>query len=493
MPIQRQLVNLGTETEVALRVKVIKKLTDVPDLQPLFSPRSVAVIGASTDPRKFGGFPIHYTTTRGYKGGLFPVNPTVKTLQGLQSYAGIGDIPGKVDCAIVSVPASRAEAAIEDCVAGGVRIAVMFSAGYAETGKAGARAQRRLVDIARAGGLRLLGPNCMGVFNRPLEFYGTFTSSFEHYGGDGFPRAGRTGIVSQSGAIGIHLMVLLRDRGVGTGKWVTTGNQSDIDVSDCVAWLAGDPETANIVLYLEGVPDGDRFAAALARADKAGKPVIVLKSGTSEAGARATRSHTASLAGRDAVFDGAVRQYGAIRATSMEDLASIASAFDAGIRPAARTLGVVSISGGAGALMADAAADAELRMPDLALPDRQKLLDIVPFCSPLNPIDTAGPGMTDMDIPLGFLDVALQSGKYATLALFLTHLGLIDRHWEKLAPGLIARAKEYPDVLLALSATATRERQAIMAAAGIPVFVEPVAAIRALGEVAGFAERHQGR
>lgn len=462
-----------------------------PDLGPLFAPRTVAVIGASTDPRKFGGMPVHLTTMRGFAGRLVPVNPTVPELQGLPSVARIGDVPGPVDCAIVSVPAAAVEDSVRACAEAGVRIAVIFSAGYAETGAAGAAAQKRLVGIARAGGMRILGPNCMGVFNRPAEFYGTFTSAFQHYDGDGFPRAGRTAIVSQSGAIGVHLMVLLRENGVGTGKWVTTGNQSDIDIADCVDWLADDPDTGVIALYLEGIPDGRRFAAALRRADAAGKPVVVLKAGATDAGARAARSHTASLAGADAVFDGALRQHGAIRAATMEDLATVVAVFDAGALPPSRSLGAVSISGGAGALMADAAAAAGLDLPDLPKPAQARLLDIVPFASPLNPMDTAGPGMMDMDVTFGFLETAVRDGAYGAICAFLTHLGLVDRHWEVLAPRIAALKAEFPDRLIVLSATATRARRAAMAQAGIPVLVEPAAAVRAIGAVAAFAERQR--
>lgn len=437
--------------------------------------------------------PVHLTSVRGFAGRLVPVNPTVDEVQGLPSVVRIGDVAGQVDCAIISVPALAVEDSVRACADAGVKIAVIFSAGYAELGAKGAVAQERLVEIAHAGGMRILGPNCMGVFNRAAEFYGTFTSAFQHYDGDGFPRAGRTAIVSQSGAIGVHLMVLLRENGVGTGKWVTTGNQSDIDVADCVAWLATDPETDVIALYLEGVPDGRKFAAALHAADRAGKPVVVLKAGTSAAGARATQSHTASLAGSDAVFDGAVRQHGAIRAASMQEMADIVSAFDAGVRPASRAFGAVTISGGAGALMADAAAAAGLEMPDLPRAAQKRLLDIVPFASARNPMDTAGPGMMDMDIPFGFLEIAVRAGCYGSIGVFLTHLGLIDRHWESLAPRVIALAAEYPETLIALTATATRERRAEMAAAGIPLFVEPTAAVRALGAVAAFAGRHRRR
>lgn len=474
---------------LALKIPQISQIQQ--DLDPLFLPRTVAVIGASTDPRKFGGLPINYMKTRGFSGRLIPVNPHVDFVQGIPSVSSIADIPGPIDCAIISIPAASAEAAIYSCVNAGVRVAVMFSAGYAELGKKGVAAQKRLVEIAHAGGMRILGPNCMGVFNRSKEFYGTFTSSFEHYGGHGFPLSGTTAIVSQSGAIGIHLMVLLRDRGVGIGKWVTTGNQSDIDVADCISWLVQDEQTSAIVLYLEGLPEGRKFVEALNSADQAGKPVILLKAGTSKLGARATLSHTASLAGQDEVFDGVVRQSGAIRARSLEDLADITAAFAPNIMPGSENFGAVTISGGAGALIADVADQVGLKMPDLNPKQKQQLLSIVPFASPLNPMDTAGPGMMDMDIPLNFMDIALASGRYDSMTLFMTHLGLIDRHWEPLSVGLIARAKKYPHILIALSATATRDRRVEMAAAGIPMYVEPTAAVRSLGLVCNFYQRQR--
>ena len=474
---------------LALKISKVSKIQQ--DLDPLFLPRTVAVIGASTDPQKFGGLPINYMKTRGFSGQLIPVNPTVDFVQGVPAVPNIAEIDGPIDCAIISVPAASVEAAIYSCVDAGVRVAVIFSAGYAELGKKGYAAQKHLVKIARGGGMRILGPNCMGVFNRSKEFYGTFTSSFEHYGGRGFPLSGNTAIVSQSGAIGIHLMVLLRDRGVGIGKWVTTGNQSDIDVADCLSWLVQDSQTSTIVLYLEGLPEGRKLVDALESADKAGKPVILLKAGTSKLGARATLSHTASLAGYDKVFDGVVRQLGAIRAHSLEDLADITAAFAPNIIPYSINFGAVTISGGVGALIADAADQAGLKMPDLNSKLKQQLLGIVPFASPLNPTDTAGPGIMDMDIPLSFMDIALASGRYDCMTLFMTHLGLIDRHWEPLSSGLIARAQQYPHILIALSATTTREHRVEMAAAGIPMYVEPTAAVRSLGLVCHFYQRQR--
>ena len=260
-------------------------------LHALFHPRSIAVIGASTDPYKFGGMPVHYTKKLGFTGKLYPINPRADMVQGLKSYPSVRAIDGDVDCAVVSVPASAVIESITQCAEKGVAIAAVFSSSFAEAGADGKRRQDEMVAIARQSDMRILGPNCMGAFCLDSGFFGTFTSSFEHHDGAGAPAIGHVSIASQSGAIGTHIMVLLRERGIGISKWATTGNQSDVDIADCIAYFATDPETKVIVTYMEGCPDGAKLMRSLVAARKAGKPVIVIKVGTTDAGAAAGLRH----------------------------------------------------------------------------------------------------------------------------------------------------------------------------------------------------------
>ena len=208
-----------------------------------------------------------------------------------------------------------------------------------------------IARIAREGGLRLLGPNCLGVFNPQIGFFGTFTQSLDKE----MPGPGPLAIVSQSGAYGSHIAYLARQRGIGINYWITTGNEADVDVAQCLEWMAVQPDIKVIMAYVEGVRDGERFRRALALARENRKPVIMMKVGRSEIGAKAASSHTASLAGSDAIYDALFRQYGVHRSTTTEEQIDIAYACARGIYPRSNKLGVVTLSGGAGVLISDSA------------------------------------------------------------------------------------------------------------------------------------------
>lgn len=458
-------------------------------LHALFHPRCIAVIGASTDRYKFGGMPVHYTRKLGYAGRLCPVNARADMVQGLKAYPDVAAIDGPVDCAVVAVPAAAVKPALEQCAAKGVRIAAVFSSGFAEAGAAGRRAQDALAAVARDGGMRLLGPNCMGAFCLDSGFFATFTSAFEHHGGTGAPALGRLSIVSQSGAVGTHIMVLLRERGIGISKWVTTGNQADIDVADCIAYLAGDPETGVIVTYMEGCPDGRKLMAALEAARAAGKPVIAIKVGSTEAGAAAAASHTASLAGSDAVVEAALRQSGAWRARGLTELVDIATAADHGRFPARPEVGLITISGGVGVLMADAATAAGLRVPPLPKRGQDKLLAIEPFAVPRNPIDTSAIGMRDMTMTARFVEVALEDGGYPAVIAFLTHLGMVERHFDVLRPELQRVRARFPDQLIVLVITAPPEVRRALEADGFLVCEDPSTAVATVAALSRLGRR----
>ncbi len=462
-------------------------------LHPLFHPRRVAVIGASTDPRKFGGMPVHYSKQIGYQGHLCPVNPRADEVQGLKSYPDIAAIEGDIDCAVVAVPASAAIEAIGQCAERGVRVAAMFSSGFAESGAAGRKAQERLAARAREAGMRLLGPNCMGAFCLNSGFYATFTSAFEHHGGKGLPATGPVSIASQSGAVGTHIMVLLRERGLGISKWVTTGNQSDIDIADCIEYFANDPETEIIVTYMEGCPDGRKLMAALEAARRASKPVIALKVGATEAGAAAAASHTASLAGADAVVDAALRQSGAYRAHNMTELIDVAAAVDHGKYPERADVGLVTISGGVGALMADAASAAGLKVSALAKSGQRKLQAMEPFAATRNPLDTSAIGMRDMAATARFVEVALEDGGYPAVVVFLTHLGMVERQYRPLRHEISRVRARFPDRLIVLVITASREIRRELEDDGFLVCEDPTRAVESVAALWRIGQGFAGR
>ena len=227
-------------------------------LTPLLAPRSVAVLGASSDPTRISGRPVAFMKSQGFQGALYPINPNRAEVQGLKAYPTIADLPETPDVAIVAVPAEVAAPAVEELGKRGVKAIVMFTAGFAEMDDAGAVAQDSMVATARRYGMRLLGPNCLGVFDARRGYYATFTSSFD----SGWPVPGRIGIASQSGAYGTHLFTLARNRGIGASLCVMTGNEADVTVGECIGWLAENPEVDVIAVYAEGIRDAPDLLAA---------------------------------------------------------------------------------------------------------------------------------------------------------------------------------------------------------------------------------------
>jgi len=355
-------------------------------LDALMMPRSIAIIGASQDATKIGGRPVDLLRRYGYAGKIYPVNPKAEMVQGLQAYASVGALPEAPDLAIVAVDAERAPEAIEQCADRGVRSVVVFSSGFAELGEQGRAMQDRLLAAARRTGMRLLGPNCLGAVSIPEKAIATFSIVLEH----SMPKAGSLGIVSQSGNLGSYTMRMASDRGAGISRFMTTGNECDIDIADGIAWLARDPATRVILCCFEACRDAERLIAALTEARDAGKPVIALKVGTSEAGQAAAASHTGAMAGSDAVFDALLARYGAVRVRSIEeliDLGHAASILLPDRLPKGRRLAVVTASGGFGVLLADAAQAVGLSLPELSEATQRAILELVPFASARNPVD----------------------------------------------------------------------------------------------------------
>lgn len=355
-------------------------------LDALMSPRSIAIIGASQDATKIGGRPVDLLQRYGFAGRIYPVNPRAATVQGLQAYASLQEVPEAPDLAIIAVDAEKAPDAVEQCAARGVRSVVVFSSGFAELGEEGRAMQEQLRDAARRSGMRVLGPNCLGAVSVADKCIATFSIVLEH----SMPVAGSLGIVSQSGNLGSYTMRLASERGAGVSRFITTGNECDIDVADGIAWLARDPATRVILCALETCRDGARLIAAFEEARDAGKPVIALKIGTSEAGQAAAASHTGAMAGSDAVFDALFARCGAVRVHSIEELLDVghaASILLPNRLPKGPRVAVLTASGGFGVLLADAAQSVGLSLPELSEATQRTILDLVPFASARNPVD----------------------------------------------------------------------------------------------------------
>lgn len=444
-------------------------------LRPLFEPRSIAVIGASDDPARIGGRPFRYLREAGYRGPVYPVNPGRETVQGARAYPAITDVPELVDVAIVAVPAAAAVDAVRACAEAGTGAAVIFTAGFAEIGGEGVERQRELSEIARSSGLRILGPNCLGAMNIAQRFVGTFSASLDS--GPGFE--GRIAFVSQSGAFGSHCFAAARERGLGFSHWVTTGNEVDIDVADCLGYLAESPDCEILLAYLEGCRDGRRLEESLAAARERDKPVVVLKVGASEAGARAVASHTASLVGPDAAYDAVFRRHGAHRAHTVAELLDVAEACAHGVYPRGPRTGLVTVSGGIGVLMADAATGAGLDVHPMPEDAQETLRSLWPYAGVGNPVDTTAQTINDPDLFGKFLTTMLEAGAFDSIVAFLAHVGLDAERAEPMLHALVAAQERHPEQLVAVSMLTRPEVRRRFTEHGCLVIEDPTAAVHA--------------
>jgi acyl-CoA synthetase (NDP forming) len=451
-------------------------------LDALFMPRVVAVIGASADPARIGGRPIAYMRRQGFAGTILPVNPNRAEVQGLRAYPSIADLPQTPDAAIIAVPGAAVIDAVAELGARGTKAAIIFSAGFAETGPEGAALQQRLVETARQFGMRLLGPNSLGMFNARIGFFASFTSSLE----SGFPLPGRIGIVSQSGAYATHLFACARNRGMGTPLCVTTGNEADLTVGEITRWMVDDPETDVIAIYAEGIRDGAGFISALEAARRARKPVVVMKVGRSARGQAAAQSHTAAIAGDDAVTGAVIADCGAIRARTTEEMLDIAYLATRRIYPARNTLGMITVSGGAGVLVSDVAEMQGLDMPVMPPAAQARLKALLPFASPVNPVDCTAHVFNDMSLVGQFTETMVQEGGYSSVLAFFSQVGAAPSVAPKLLAELKAVRQRHPDRLYVLSVVADAARVAQYEAEGFAVFEDPTRATIAIDAMGRF-------
>jgi acetyl-CoA synthetase (ADP-forming) len=352
----------------------------------VLSPRSVAVIGASENTAKFGGRIMRYLTKHRFAGRIVPINPGRREVLGLPSYPSITDAPGPLDVAILAVPPDVLVASAAACAKAGVGAIVVMTTGFAELGREGAARQDELVRVARESGMRIVGPNCMGVIN-PHERL-TLTSSLV-LEVDALI-AGAIGFVSQSGALMVATYNRAHDAGIGFSACASLGNQADLEIADFLDYLVEDPGTRVICLYVEGFKDAPRFVRGAEAARRAGKPLLVVKSGRSDAGVRAARSHTASLAGSYAVFAAACRDLGVVVMDDLDGMVRVADALVRWGRARGEGIGVVTPSGGGAAIAVDRMADRGLRLATLGPVARTALGEVMlpPYAD--NPVDIGG-------------------------------------------------------------------------------------------------------
>jgi len=350
-------------------------------LDYLFNPRSVAVIGASNIPGKWGFDILNLLLTRGER-KVYPINKNRAEVLGVKAYGSLADVPGPVDFAVITVSLETLPAAMEDCARKGVKTALIISGGFAETGEVGAKAEQKVVEIARRGGIRFIGPNCAGHFNAHSDlFTATYCPTLKQ---------GPAAFVTQSGNLGLTVLAMGSEMGLGFSKYVSSGNEADLHFEDYLEYLGQDEETKVILGYVEGFRDGKRFLK-LAREITKKKPVVIMKVGRTECGARAARSHTAALSGSDELADAAFKQAGVIRVGEVGELVETALVLLAQPLPRGKRVAVLTVGGGLGVVAADTLKKNGLEVPALSAKTLEKLNSVLSGrWSRGNPVDASG-------------------------------------------------------------------------------------------------------
>ncbi len=438
-------------------------------------PASVALIGASRRRGTVGGEVFHNLLESDFGGVVYPVNPASEVVQSVRAYPSIEAVPGAVDLAVIAVPAAAVADAACQCAERGVPAIVVLSAGFAEVGEEGAGRERELVEICRNAGMRLVGPNCLGVLNaKPgAALNATFAP--------GAPPAGGVGFVTQSGALGLALIDLAADRGIGVSSFASIGNRADVTANDFLEYWESDPATRVALLYIESFSDPHRFSR-LARRIGRRKPIVVVKSGRSVSGGRATSSHTgAMLSASDVTVDALFEQAGVIRTETLSELLDVSSLLSRQPLPAGKRVGILTNAGGPGIMCADACEAAGLEVPELPTDVRESLAGfLAPEASLANPVDMiATAGADQYRQAIGTL--AAWEGIDSLVTIFIRPL--LTRA-EDVADAIAGALAELPREIPVLSVfMSARDHAAAAKHQGAPAFLYPEDAARALGRV----------
>ncbi|MEM8664222.1 MAG: acetate--CoA ligase family protein, partial [Pseudomonadota bacterium] len=408
-------------------------------------------------------------------------------VQGLPAYRTVAELPEAPDVAVIAVPAPLVADTLEAAGARGAKIAIVYGAQFAEAGAEGRARQDALLEIATRHDMRMIGPNCMGVISLASGFVASFTTAPEHHGGNGWPQVGDVSVASQSGAVGIQMFAQLRDRGLGLANWMSTGNQADIDVADCIAAYAQDEATRTIAVYMEDSSRGLKLAEALEMARRAKKPVVILKVSTTPLGGRAAAGHTAALYVEDRVVDDIFAQFGVLRARSITELVDLVAACNAGVIPQSREVAAVSVSGGGAVMISDAAQEGGLTLPDYPADALADLKAINSFVNDRNPIDISAPSMSNMDITAGHLEFGTDQTPPSMIG-YISHVPLVPRTREAIMPRLLTLRARHPDKLIALAANLAPEDRKALVETGLAVFEDPIAATEAVAKLARTGE-----
>lgn len=454
----------------------------------LFGPRSIAVVGVSEDPVRPGSQAVHALVRNGYSGRIYPVNPKYASYEGMPCYPAVSAIEGEVDVAVIGVPARGVIAVVEECARKGVAYAVVPSGGFRESGPEGAALQERMVGIARAAGMRIVGPNCLGLVNVHGDVYAGFGS---------ITRApslakGPVSLVTQSGGFGYSLALACAKAGIGFRNIIATGNEADIDTIEFLEALLDDEGTSIIVAYIEGLANARALLETGRRALAAGKPLLVWKGGVTEDGARAAATHTANLTGSYDYYRALFRQAGIVEIRELHEAADYIKAFQGQARPRGRRVAVMGGSGGSAIVFADAAAQSGLALAAFTDATKHRLRAVVPDIGAVhNPVDfTAGyiAGGNVDKFRTAVEAVLDDEGVDAVCLNFATTAAPACRVGAEVLARVVASATKPVFVFLATDAP---DAMPVFDAARVPVMPSPVRAARAIAMLANYREARE--
>ncbi|RSN72212.1 MAG: CoA-binding protein [Thermoproteota archaeon] len=409
-----------------------------PSIKYIFEPESVAVIGASRDPLAWGHVILRNILEGGFKGRIYPVNPKADEILGLKCYPDIRAVPDSVDLAFIAVPANLVPQVMEACVEKGVKAAVIITAGFREVGPEGEELEKKIVEIAERGGIKFVGPNCMGIFVAKKYLTATF--------GTVRPKPGHIAFISQSGAFGGTALRWATDRGIGFSSMISAGNSASLEVSDYLMYLADDETTKVTIAYIEGVRDGEKFKKALDYYTKK-KPLIVMKLGFTSSGGAAAQSHTGSLAGSDQAYNAVFKKYGVIRVYQFDEMFEIAQAFAHLPLPKGDRVGVVSGGGGWCVEASDSIESLGLKLPklpDYIIEELNKMLP--PFWNRRNPIDCVATPYPEVYVKA--VDLLMKDDNFDMILLIgFATFGTMTAGMESLIPREEQCARELLDIV----------------------------------------------
>lgn len=450
-------------------------------LDAVLKPRHIAVIGASRTPSTIGHQIVANLVRYGFTGAVYPVNPRAGTIHSIRAYPTVADLPEPPDLAVITVPKEIALDIVEQCGQAGIKALVVITAGFREVGGEGVERERKLVEIIRRYGIRMIGPNCMGVLNTDpaIAMNATFAPSM--------PPFGRAAFVSQSGALGLSVLDYAQEYGIGICQFVSVGNKPDVSGNDLLEYWEHDPAVGMILMYVESFGNPRRFLEIAGRISRV-KPIIVVKSGRSKVGARAASSHTGALAASDAAVDALLAQAGVLRAGSVEELFDLAMAFGSRVLPRSRRTAVVTNSGGPGILAADALEAAGMDLAELATATVDKLKPLLPeeasIRNPLDMVASATPAKYRAALGALLEDPNVDSA----IAVFVPPLGVRQADVAEAIARAATAVPDKPVLAVLMGREGLPQGKAELHELSIPAYIFPESAARALSVLTRYRE-----